>query len=288
MTSVQIQWDDYEELVKDIYETLGKAHGVTIECWGAKCRRTGKSGASYQFDVLTTHSDGVHQYRTAIECKYWNKKVDRRVINEHVQLVQEVQVDKGVVVSKLGFSSDAKKVATANNIGLVELRRPLDKDWEGKIKDIHIKLSIDQTEIYDFSFTILQRAGDDNTLQSGPLHCPILPNQITVETPNQEAESLKKLVDQERRKDSTGTEFEIQFPEGSTLIAPDYPDSLHGQRIGGVSFKVRYNPPLERNIVIRGQDHVYMIMDSIFDGRRYTISPEGEITENLPLDEGDY
>ena len=29
-----IPWQDYEELVKDIYQALGQASGVTVECWG--------------------------------------------------------------------------------------------------------------------------------------------------------------------------------------------------------------------------------------------------------------
>ena len=30
-----IRWQDYEELVKDIYQVLGQADGVTVECWGS-------------------------------------------------------------------------------------------------------------------------------------------------------------------------------------------------------------------------------------------------------------
>ena len=29
-----VRWQDYEELVKDIYQALGQLSGVTIECWG--------------------------------------------------------------------------------------------------------------------------------------------------------------------------------------------------------------------------------------------------------------
>ena len=36
-----IHWEDYEELVKDIYQALGRANGVTIECWGRSCKVEG-------------------------------------------------------------------------------------------------------------------------------------------------------------------------------------------------------------------------------------------------------
>ena len=34
---------EYERIVKEIYETLGKADGVTIECWGASCKVQGRT-----------------------------------------------------------------------------------------------------------------------------------------------------------------------------------------------------------------------------------------------------
>ena len=53
------------------------------------------------------------------------------------------------MVSKMGFTGPAKKYAESKNIGLVELRKPVDKDWDGYIREIHITLMLDQTQIYD-------------------------------------------------------------------------------------------------------------------------------------------
>ena len=40
--------------------------------------------------------------------------------------------------------------------------------------------------------------------------------------------------------------------------------------------------------MVRVDDHVYMVMESIFDGRRFTISKDGEIKENTDLlDDGE-
>lgn len=36
-----VHWQDYEELVKGIYQALGQANGVGIECWGGSCRVEG-------------------------------------------------------------------------------------------------------------------------------------------------------------------------------------------------------------------------------------------------------
>ena len=122
-----IRWQDYEELVKDIYEVLGRANGVTIECWGSSCRVEGPPGVFHQIDVLTVHSDGLHHYRTAISCKNWNNKVGIPIVREFSQIIDDARLSKGVIVSKMGFTKPAMAYAEAKNIGLVELRKPLDK-----------------------------------------------------------------------------------------------------------------------------------------------------------------
>ena len=33
---------------------------------------------------------------------------------------------------------------------------------------------------------------------------------------------------------------------------------------------------------MRADDHIYMIMESVFDGHRFTITKDGEIRENAP------
>ena len=240
--SDDVRWQDYEELVKDIYLALGQANGVTIECWGSSCRIQGPPGVSNQIDVLTSHSDGLHQYRTAISCKYWNKRVDIPRVREFAQIVQDARLSKGVMVSKMGFTGPAKTYAESKNIGLVELRKPVDKDWDGYIREVHITLMLDQTQIYDVHFrvTVPKPSPDEQALQGGPIHWPLLLlNQIFIGLPGQEAESLQELADEEQGKHPDEEECDIQFPEGSILTVPDYPQyPAHGYSIAGVSFKV--------------------------------------------------
>ena len=285
MMNADIQWQDYEELVKEIYEALGKAHGVTIECWGANCRRAGKSGATYQIDLLTSHTDGVHQYQTAIECKYWDKPVGRDVISKQAQLVQDVQVNKGVVVSKMGFSSQAKMVATANNIGLVELRKPTDKDWEGRVRTIHVQILMKQRRIRDLKFGVVPLPGCEKAIPSGPMSVHLLTNQISFQVPGEQAQTLHEFADDQERHNPTATEFDVRLPEGTIVEVPDLPDSpIHRQPITSVSFRIEDLPPMEENVVIHGEDHVHWIMEDLFGGTRHTIAPDGTITRN-PSDE---
>ena len=145
-----MNWQSQEALVKDIYEKLGESGNIRIVCWGPTCKVQGKSGVPHQIDVLTSHSDGVHEYRTAIECKYWKKKVNKDPIAKLSAILDDTQIEKGVIVSKSGFTLDAKRFARSKNISLVELRMPLDSDWEGLVKDIHIGVRIEIPEFYDY------------------------------------------------------------------------------------------------------------------------------------------
>ena len=280
-----IRWEDYEELVKDIYEALGQANGVTIECWGRSCKVEGPPGVFHQIDVLTTHSDGLHQYRTAISCKNWNKKAGIPIVREFSQIIDDARLSKGVIVSKMGFTGPAKTYAEFKNIGLVELRKPLDRDWDGYIREIHITLVMDQTKIHDvhFQLTAPKPGPGEEVYQGGRIDWTLGLNQIFIGIPGQEADTFQKLADEEWSKDEEKEEYDIQFPGGSILTVPDYPEyPAHGYSITGASFKVRFNPPLTEEIVVRADDHIYMIMESLFDGRRFTITKDGEIRENAP------
>src|SRR5262245_3150377 len=117
-----MDWLYYENITKYIYESLGKRTGVKIEGHGPSCRVKGRSGVEHQIDVLASHSDGIHSYRTAIECKYWKDKVDKDIVMKVVNIIEDAGIDKGVIVSKNGFTEDGISFARYKNISLVELR----------------------------------------------------------------------------------------------------------------------------------------------------------------------
>lgn len=125
-----MNWKSFEEVVKYIYENIGLKSGLTIEGYGSKCIVKGKSGVSHQIDVLFSHYDGVHKYLTAIECKYWNSKVNKDIIMKMQSTVEDCNFDKGIIVSRYGFTASTIQYAKHYNIGLVELREPNELDPE--------------------------------------------------------------------------------------------------------------------------------------------------------------
>ncbi len=272
-----LQWHDYEELVKDIYEALGRAHGVTIECWGMACRVRGRSGVWHQIDVLTTHIAGLHQYRTAVSCKYWNRNVGKAEVVEFAKVLEDARLNKGVIVSKLGFTRDAQKFAKFEGIGLVELRKPLDSDWDGHITEVHGTLVVDVgLSAENVRFRL---AEPESGAAGGPTR--LLTGDVLVCVPGQEPKTFRDLVYEERSKYPDREAYDVQFPEGSKLQILNQPEYLpEGFALDGVSFTVIDIPPLTTELAVRADDHIYMIMESIFDGRRFTLTGDGEIIEN--------
>ena len=244
----------------------------------------------HQIDVLTQHTAGLHQYRTAISCKQWNKKVGLSIVRDFSEIVDDARFSKGVIVSKMGFTAPAIDYAESKNIGLVELRKPVDSDWNGYIREIRIMIEVDRTEIYDVHFQLTSSVPcpSEEFYQGGPNSWRIKLNQIFVSVPGEEATAFQNLADSEWIKDEEKEDYHIRFPEGSVLTVPDDPEHpAHDYLITGASFKVRFNPPISKEIIVRADDHVYMIMESLFDGRRFTITKDGKITER-PRSEDDH
>ncbi len=133
-----LDWKTYESITKYIYETLGEKSGVKIKGYGNTCKVLGKSGVIHQIDVLASHSDGIHTYETAIECKYWKEKINKDIVMKVSEIIEDANINKGVIVSKNGFTQDGIDYAKYKNVGLVELREMNNEDLNGNSKEINI------------------------------------------------------------------------------------------------------------------------------------------------------
>lgn len=284
-----MNWQSYEERVKDIYEKLGKFANIRILCWGSACKVQGKSGVFHQIDVLTSHSDGVHEYRTAIECKHWEKKVDKDPIAKLSVILDDTQIEKGVIVSQSGFTPDAEGLARSKNISLVELRNPLDADWEGLIKDVHIDLHFEMPEFFDYEF-IQEDYRDSSSLVAVKAlssevffhtadHSSISLHSLTNSIPNSLGSGMVytdrlgiQWVELSSQNDEDRS-YSVRFPEETSL---SFPTIDARARIKEFRFKVRYHT-ITRKIEIYGEDYVSLVMHAIFENKKFAISPDGEI-----------
>lgn len=269
-----MDWKDYEEITKQVYQVLGENNGVHIKCYGSECKVEGKSGVEHQIDVLTEHSDGLHTYLTAVECKYWNKNINKDIIMKVAEIVEDTSLNKGVIVSKLGFTPDAVRFAKYKNIGLIELRELTDDDWKGRIKDIVVNINVIMPELTGFQIIMSEDVSTD--LKPGKTRV----DSLAIQQANGERKPLKTFIDEfilELGDKEENEEFHKTYNLASDSKLINLPtDSeipIHGFRLSGILHIGKSTTE------IKGKDHIWMIMKSIFENRTYTISKNGEIRE---------
>ena len=278
-----MHWKSYEETVKNIYETLGKNKGIKVICYGNDCKCEGKSGVKHQIDVLFSFSDGIHEYKTAIECKYWNTKVNKDVIMKLIEILDDCKINKGIVVSKMGFTEDAIKFAENKGVELVELREPTDKDWEGRIKKIEINLEILNPEIIDIRFWIDKDSISDEQYRNIEKFNKSFINpelSIIYDLEENKSFSLKELIDKffkEKFADfERNEEREHLFEFNNAKIYLLFFNEELTLPLRGIYIKGVLKPYSEK-IEINGEEYISMIMKDIFSGKEYKLLKDGSI-----------
>ena len=73
--------------------------------------------------------------KTAIECKYWKEKVNKDIVMKVSEIIADANINKGVIVSKNGFTQDGIDYAKYRNIGLIELREIETEDLNGSSEE---------------------------------------------------------------------------------------------------------------------------------------------------------
>lgn len=275
-----LDWKTYESITKYIYETLGRQSGVTIKGYGSTCKVVGKSGVSHQIDVLMAHSDGIHTYETAIECKYWKKKVSKEIVMKLVQILEDSSINKGIIVSKSGFTRDGIQYARHKNIGIVHLREYEEKDLQGNsyqidiaTLDLNIKIHRTRPEItsidigdnrkieikheFDyFDFTIILKNG----------------NQVAFyDYVNDFRKQINRLND--KTKPLTG---KYKIPE-SKLLNRQTEEEVDLDEILFTGQLTESDD--DRNLKYTIVDKVWLLMKSIFEERTFSFSESGILIE---------
>jgi len=275
-----LDWKTYESITRYIYETLGKKTGVTIKGHGSSCKVAGKSGVSHQIDVLTSHSDGMHTYDTAIECKYWKEKVNKDIVMKVSEIIDDANIHKGVIVSKAGFTEDGIAFAKYRNIGLVELREMNDQDLEKESRDIDMGHFGVRFSVLITSPVILS-AEIGNNREIGFGHeldfyyfSIILKDGRKIPFATY-SEEFRREVGKSRKGKLVTRCYKIP---SSVLV-----NSITGESVNldSVTFTGRLTEiDSSRTIEIKLVDKVWLIMKSIFEERVFSFSHTGIITEH--------
>jgi len=90
--------------------------------------REGRSGAHHEIDVLADKSDGLTTFTVMVECKAWDRPVDKEVLAKAAFVAADVGADKTIVVALQGATGGAALSAAELGVelwGPEELERRL-------------------------------------------------------------------------------------------------------------------------------------------------------------------
>ena len=273
-----MQFQEYEQAVAAFYEAIGKPQGLTQVTWNTKL--PSKSGQPYQIDVLVEGSNGLQPVRTAIECKHLSKKVERKIVSAFATTIEEIGVEKGVIVTTVGFTEPAARLAKQKNISLVEMRKPTDADWEGRVKEIHFAIISRMPEFSAIEF--IQDAPRQENTQSGSFTGNDKSDEIFIKEPGKDQVTLYQLLNDfisvngdELPVNTEPITREVRFSEGSVMSFLRHEQTA---MVDGIRFKVRILSS-EETLKIDGTKVVQFIVNEIFQGRRFTVSRSGQVNE---------
>lgn len=279
-----LDWKTYESITKYIYETLGKQSGVTIKGHGTNCKVTGKSKVQHQIDVLTMHSDGIHTYQTAIECKYWEKKIDKDIVMKLSEIIEDANINKGVIVSKNGFTKDGIEYAKFKNIGLVTLREWNGNDQDSTPKEVELGILQINLNITATRPKILQIDLGNNRFLDVEDEFDLFNYYIDLK--NGKRVPFYNYVTDFRLDIAKQNKIEIEITKmyevtESRLYRRGIQEAIQIDNVT-ITGKLTQNDE-SKNLEFRLVDKVWLIMKSIFDEKSFSFSKSGLIVEHKKI-----
>jgi len=141
---------NYEEFVCKLQKAIIESEGlfgqnnIVIER-NKKIRDS--SGVEREIDIYWEYSLGELVYKTAIECKDYNRKIGIDKIDALIGKISDLPGIKPVFATKIGYQDGAIKKAEKNGIELLIVREQNGSDWFDKngipyIKTININMII--------------------------------------------------------------------------------------------------------------------------------------------------
>ena len=131
---------EYEKLTQAIYQSILNDEGLEKVRVEHDKSLTGRSGVDHQIDVYWNFKQANVEHAVLIECKNYATALTLEKIRNFHSVINDIGNCRGIMVTKIGFQSGAKKYADFYGIDLKLLRQPIKDDWKGKVKDIHINL----------------------------------------------------------------------------------------------------------------------------------------------------
>ncbi|MCK0160095.1 MULTISPECIES: restriction endonuclease [unclassified Allomuricauda] len=280
MAKNELDWEHYEAITKYIYASLGVQYGIKVIGYGRKFRVKGKSGVHHQVDVLTEQSNCEGQLLTAIECKYWNRKVNKDVVMKLSKIMEDSDITSGIIVCKAGFTPDSQTFAEHEGIKLVELREAEENDGEFQktmeigTLDIHFNIEVLRGNVtsIDLGSSIIASEREIMAMYYAELY-DLEGRKIPF------VNYLKEFSEEMQRRGKLLRTDTIVYPVSSPLFLKLADKEVSVEKIAITGFLMKIDSQSKKSFSLT--DQVWLIMKELFSTRKLALSKSGLIW-NLP------
>lgn len=265
--------DKYEDFTHEIYESIKEIEKVGLlksTCIEKKKKIVSVYGVEREIDLYWEYVDPQTNEvkKVAIECKGYNSAVPLEKIDAFHTKTEDTEITHGMFFSKTGFQSGAIKCAKHHGIKLCHLRKPTDKDYEGRIKTITINLSFSVPDIISVGIDVTEEQPDNRI--------SFLTN-AQIKEGDQVVATIDGLVNDDAKGKKQG-EYTIQRQFNNAFIESE------GKRIPilGINIKYKIDKPLVHQITIDADDIMAAFLEHIGYGQ-FFIEKSGEVRPIPPL-----
>lgn len=170
-------------------------------------------------DVTARHPSGEVR-RLLVECKDWNKTVGKGTLDALVGVRDQIGADAAAVATTKGFSKGARRVAADEDIAMVLLRPPEDKDEGRFIKKIVLGLTFLFPSHRDFDISLREGHG---LPKGGELRFELDEDTRLHHLDGSPAETFGQIKKSQGSVSEGAGTFKrtVTFPEGRLLTAVD-------------------------------------------------------------------
>lgn len=271
---------EYELLVKEIFEQILKYNLANLKTLKIEHDVYIKGNlGTHQIDVYWEFEFNGIKYKTVVQAKDWNSNVPQEKILAFNQILQDIPGQpRGIFITKTGYQKGAKEIAEKLNIVLYELRKPTDKDWEGKMRDLKIILHgicphlISCTPIFDKEY--LEEYYPD--LKNRYVVCNPMESNI-VDFKGQKQCSFMDLLNKLMNVNvgfNEETEVEKMFDKPLYLLT----EKNDKFKVKGLIIKYIVRK-IDNEINIKGDNIVGFILCNVLDKTEQRISPQKELID---------
>lgn len=275
---------EYEVLVKEIFEQILKYNLANLKTLKIEHDVYIKGNlGTHQIDVYWEFEFNGIKYKTVVQAKDWNSNVPQEKILAFNQILQDIPGQpRGIFITKTGYQKGAREIAEKLNIVLYELRKPTDKDWEGKMRDLKIILHgicphlISCTPIFDKEY--LEEYYPD--LKNRYFVCNPIESNI-VDFNGQKQCSFMDLLNKLMKANvgfNEETEVEKMFDEPLYLLT----EKNDKFKVKGLIIKYIVRK-IDNEINIKGDNMVGFILCNVLDKTEQRISPQKELIDKSPI-----